>query len=190
MMALVFLTPIVSVAVISLLIYHWNNVDPSWHPYLATGYGLFAAALLLLAIRHLVRENAAIRPSRVMDEDCPWPAGTSPAAYCTQIAGFLSAHGWRVVSATLGERERVEIIIRKDRWTIVLLVLGPGQTGLSAADTSRLDAMKREAGAARRAVVAADHPTLKNTGAPHGTSLASLRFEDLPRLEEALGLWS
>ncbi len=190
MMALVFLTPVVSILVIALLIYQWNNGDPSWHPYLGIGYVTFGLVVVALAIRHLVRDNAAIRPSRVMNEECRWQPGTSAVLYSAQAAVFLQAHGWRVVSAAEGEVDRVEIIVRKDRWTVALLALGPGQASLSANDLRRLEAMRREAGAGRRAIVSANSPRIKTKGLLDPTSLANVRFEDLPRLEDALGLWS
>ena len=190
MMALVFLTPVVSIAVIALLIYQWNNGDPSWHPYLATGYVLFGLVVVILAIRHLARENAAIRPSRVMNEECQWLAGTTAALYSAQAAVFLRAHGWRVIQSEAGAGDRVEVIIRKDRWTVALLVLGPGQASLTADDLSRLDTMRREAGAGRRAVVSADTPRSSSKALLDPGSLSHHRFEDLPRLEDALGLWS
>ena len=190
MMLLVFMTPVVSIFVIAILIYEWNNGDPRWHPYLATGYGLFGVALAFLAVRHLARENAAIRPSRVMLEDCPWEPGTPAELYAGQAAVFLRAHGWRVTSAAAGLRDRVEVVVRKDRWTVALLVLGPDQAGVSSDDLGRLDAMRREAGAGRRAVVSADSPRAQSTRLLDPAGLAHLRFEDLPRLEDALGLWS
>ena len=190
MMALVLLTPFVSIFVITILIYEWDNGDPRWHPYLAAGYGLFGVALVLLAIWHFVRENAATRPSRVMREDCPWQPGTPAELYAAQAAVLLRAHGWRVISAAAGSRGRVEIVVRKDRWTVALLIVGPEQPSASADDLSRLEAMRREAGAGRRAVVSADGPRAKPARLLDSASLAHLRFEDLPQLEDALGLWS
>ena len=190
MMGLVFLAPLVSVFVISLLIYQWNNGDPAWHPYLGAGYGLLGMLAAALTIRHLMRENAAVRPSRVMNEACPWLPGTSAALYGAQAAAFFRAHGWRVASAAPGAPGRVEVVIRKDRWTVALLVLAPGGARLSADDLGRLEAVRREAGAGRKAVVSAGDGGVRPAGLLDPVSLTTLRFEDLPRLEDALGLWS
>jgi hypothetical protein len=166
----------------------WMQAPPGWHPWLAALYG--AAALLVGAVwlRHLRRELRGARDHVAAHAGWHWNARATAEHFRRQFGIFLRLNGWRVLSSTIGARDRVELAARKDRWCVVLLCVGPMQEPPGPEDLRRAVTLRHDVGASLAVLVsdagagpAAAHPW-------DDARVLRLRFADLERLETAMGL--
>lgn len=166
----------------------WVLAAPRWHTPLAIAYATAGGIALMLSAHWLFRLLTRMRLSPGAQAEWRWSRRTPPENFRVQIANFLRLCGWHVVSSAIGGGGRVELIVRKDRWCVGLICIGPEQDAAGADDVLRLGTMRCEPPASHRAIVttAAFNPEVQ--ASVDQANVIRLRFNDLQRLEEAIGL--
>jgi len=166
----------------------WILAAPRWHTPLAITYATAAGVALILSAHRLLRLFVRMRMSPGAPAEWRWSRRTSPENFRIQIANFLRLCGWHVVSSAVGGGGRVELIVRKDRWCVSLICIGPEQDAARTDDVRRLGTMRCEPPASHTAIVttAAFDPEVQ--ASVDRANVIKLRFNDLPRLDEAIGL--
>jgi hypothetical protein len=164
-------------------VFLWIMSDPRWHPLLAMLYGACAFIVAVLWSRGVLRDLAEHRRHPVVRATWRWRRDNDAEQYRVRLDMFLRLRGWRVATSCVNQSGRVEIIARKDRYTVVLLCAGPGQSPPGQHDLARLATLRTEVRASHAALVST-RPFI-----PHAEeNVRLLRFTDLARIESAVGM--
>ncbi len=165
----------------------WKMAAPRWHRTLAISYAMIAVAGLAVWARGIVRERAELARNPAASAHWRWARRTNPEMFRRNITLFLSMRGWRVESSCLVAGDRVQVIIHKERCSIVLLFVGPSPPGAVADDVRLLHAASNEARALFAALVTAVPCGPEALAAIQRPDLLLLRYADLARLDEIVG---
>ena len=166
----------------------WVVVPARWHLLLAVVYGLCGLLIVGSWLRGVLQDAAETRANPAAQANWRWFERLPPDRFRAQLSMFLQLRGWRMLSTGVGERERVEMVAKKDRWSVVMVCVGPDQTAACGDDCNRLAAMQREAGAAFAVIVSSNPRGSAMINTVAATNVMPLGFEDLARFEHALGL--
>jgi hypothetical protein len=166
----------------------WVILPSHWHPLLVLIYALCGLLIVAIWLRGVMRDAAEAKANPATQASWRWPDRISSDKFRTQLSLFLQLRGWRVLSSTIGEGERVEMIAQKDRWCVALMCVGPQQPAASAKDLSRLDSLRRTAGASHVALITSEPRGSAMISSTAATNVLLLRFDDLARFDDALGL--
>jgi hypothetical protein len=162
----------------------WTMGPRAWHLPEAIAF-VVLAVLGSIALTRRFREGTAERRASLADQATwRWPAIMPADQFRLRLITFLQLRGWRVTSSIVNSRDRLEVVVRKDRCFLALLLVAPTQGAGDAADLERIAALRTEAGASHAAIVeAAPTSALANVA-----GVMRIRYEDLPVLDEAIGL--
>jgi len=186
--ALLFLLPFSGAEIVLIPTLLWIMGPARWHTLIAVGSGTLYSIGLGLWVRDIIRERAEDGANPAVRADWRWSHRQTPISFEKQFRYFLLLGGWRTESAAVGARGRVEFVTRKDRWTLVLLFVGPGQDPASTADLDQLEATRKAVRATHAAIVT--HARHEPAIAPIASMehIQVLAYEDLARLDATLGL--
>jgi hypothetical protein len=166
----------------------WIMGPARWHGLIAVGSATLYSAALAFWARNLLRERAEDSANPAVRADWRWSRRQSAASFEKQFRYFLLLGGWRTISAGIGARNRTEFVVQKDRWTIVLLFVGPGQEPASSADLDQLEATRSAIRATHAAIVTHARHDPAIAPAASVAHVQVLAFEDLARMDATLGL--
>ena len=164
----------------------WTLGPPAWHPYLAIMIAGVAVFSLVTLVRRFRDSAAESRGNTASEKTWRWPLGMPPASFAPRCAALLRQTGWRIGEPHVNDRGRVEIIARKDRTTLALLLAGPDQAAADDTDVARLIALRQDAGATQAVLVATERRVIAAPSVLDG--IRQIQFEDMARLEASLGL--
>jgi hypothetical protein len=166
----------------------WVIVPARWHLLLAIVFGLCGMLIVGFWLRRVLREAAEARTNPAAHANWRWSEQLPPDRFRAQLSMFLQLRGWRMLSSGVGDRERVEMVAKKDRWSIVMVCVGPDQTAACGDDVNRVATMQREAGAAYAVIVSSDPRASAAINTVAAAKVMKLGFDDLARFDNVLGL--
>jgi len=166
----------------------WAAVPPRWHPALVISYAAIAIVAVIYWVRALRRARAGIRGNAAASADWRWLPQTPGELFRRRIEIFLSMRGWHIGSSAVTGRDRVQLLVQKERWTILLLFVGPRPPAPDAADVNALQARAGEARASFAALITAEACGQDAMRAVRRTNVLLLRYADVDRLDEVLSV--
>jgi methylglyoxal synthase len=98
--------------------------------------------------------------------------------------------GWRIESSRVAVGGRVELVARMDRCSIAVLFVNPGQPAGEAADVRHLHTMCDAARVPYAALVTTAACGADALAAVRNPNILLLRYADLERLEDVVGMVS
>jgi hypothetical protein len=166
----------------------WTAAPPGWHPALAVIYATVAIVTVAFWVRALRRTRANIRANAAASADWRWLPQTPGELFRRRIEIFLSMRGWHVGSSAVAGRDRVQLLVRKERWTILLLFVGPRPPAPDAEDVIALQALAADVRASFAALITADPCGQDVMRAVRRANVLLLRYPDVDRLDEVLSV--
>lgn len=166
----------------------WIVVPTRWHVVLGIVFGICGLLIVGTWARRVLHDAAETRANPAEQANWRWIERLPPDRFRAQLSMFLQLRGWRMLSSAVGERERVEMVAKKDRWCVAMVCVGPSQLAACGDDFNRLAVMQHEAGAAYAVMVSSDPRGPAMIHIATATNVTPLGFDDLARFENALGL--
>jgi hypothetical protein len=184
MLLLLLLLPLGGLELLVIPAILWTMGPAAWHLPEAIVI-VIVIALAVMALTRRYREGSAERRASLAEQATwRWPPTMPAEQFRLRLITFLQLHGWRIASSAVSDRSRLEVIARKDRCFLALLLVSPAQGAGDGADLERLSALRTTTGASHAAIVEAAPASALATVA----GVMRIRYEDLPTLDEAIGL--
>jgi hypothetical protein len=166
----------------------WKTAPERWHPLLAVIYAAITVIVALFWLRALRRARAGIRANAAASADWRWLPRTPAELFRRRIEIFLSIRGWHIGSSAVSGRDRVQLLVQKERWTILLLFVGPRPPAPDAEDVNALQALADDVRASFAALITAEPCGQAAMRAVRRANVLLLRYADVDRLDEVLSV--
>jgi hypothetical protein len=165
-------------------------LSPSWsHPFVVAALAALVAGGAVVGVRRILRNEAAVVASSRPLNNYRWLPQWDAAQFLRQFELFLRVRGWRIIDASAPAPDRILIVADKSKSKnrIALLGVRPGRVA-GAADLDALAAARSAQLANRAALILEPKPTEQEVHSALERGILTLRFADLPSLEEALNV--
>jgi len=151
-------------------------------------FGLFVyLAVGAYFVRKLMRENAADASISPPTAEYRWRKGWSNTEFQRHFSLFLRGRGWRILSSTPVDENRLAVVIDKQKFRLALLCVQPGHAATND-DDARLEATRSDHRVTDVVLVTQDRPTAEERNSAITRNVWLLSFEDLDNLDEAVAV--
>jgi hypothetical protein len=196
----IFLLPfdpiVLSLGVLPLLRLLLGKRMSPWLSWLAIADGIVFLVVIAIGLRRAWQADAAIRADGLPAEQYQWHSGWGAAHFLEHLSLLVRTRGWRVLATEKLDGERVALLAVKENTTLAVLCEKPEREAVQA-DLQTLAGLRAKANASRAVLVsrsrhgpAGGNPPRLALARPRpgGEPTVFFRFDDLPNLDEALGL--
>jgi hypothetical protein len=96
--------------------------------------------------------------------------------------------GWHIGHCAVVGRDRVQLLVQKERWTILLRFVGPRPPAADAEDVNALQTLADDVRASFAALITAEPCGQNAMRAVRRANVLLLRYADIDRLDEVLSV--